>query len=105
MQISSPNDDTKLQALNRRTELTAELKQVEQLKEPARLSSVTEMREDRSRVYEVRRQSQRRKRQRSILLDTRDAHERRASVRREEDREHPAAEDGNPPQQGIDVKA
>jgi len=106
MQITPPNEDSKLQALNKPAELRgAETQPVNELEETTRIAPVPEQREQLAREHEQRRHGQRRQHQTNTLLDTRGHRERRTSLRREEDQEIPIAEHTKNSTMGIDVEA
>ncbi len=104
MQIKEKSEDARLAALNRPIDLTAETKQAEQLNPIARLKPVEERQERRPRKSGDRRQGERRKENRKVLLDTRANRERRRGPRRTDEREQGGQATAEQMPNGIDVE-
>lgn len=107
MKIQPPDDDVRLQRLNRpQSEQGAETRAVQE-SDPVKPSpEVEENREREPRTNADRRKGERRKREEKVLLDTRSGRERRGEGRRQVDRERQRElEAGQAPSQGIDIKA
>jgi hypothetical protein len=108
MKIQPPDDNPKLQRLNKPAELRgAESRPVEELEtvQPAR--KVEERGEPVPRNPSDRRKgNDRRQRQEPVILDTRSGRERRSGPRRAEERQDQRRRgaDSKKPGQGIDVK-
>lgn len=106
MKIQPPDDDVRLQKLNRpAAEQGAQSRPVEQT-DPVRPSDrIDETLEHVQRGGEDRRKGERRKHQVKVLLDTRSGRERRGEGRRQADREKTAHQAETPRPKGINLKA
>ncbi len=102
MQISPPNDDSRLQALNRKGEPTPVSSPVEQPQAPAPVRPPDTQREFQVRGRD-RRKGQRRNRKAEVILDTRERRERRQQDRRAVDRKEKQEKGAPHSRRGIDV--
>lgn len=104
MRITDINDDAKLAALNRPASARKVLQPVAPTEAANRVQPINPEQRRAQRAHPERRQNQRRDHLQENLLDTRDPHERRKLVRRQEDREQ-QEKVTKPATQGIDVIA
>ena len=106
MQISPPNDDSRLKMLNRPAEIRgAETKPVTELVETTPPVPISGRHEHDLRIDKPRRQEQRRKQKKKALLDTRNDHEQRTTTRRKDDLKNSEEKREAPSSQGIDILA
>jgi len=107
MKILPPDDNPKLQRLNKPSELRgAEARPVEEVEvvQPARKTEGRNERAPRNPA-DRRKGKDRRQRQEPVVLDTRSGRERRAGPRRADERQRQQATGADKPVQGIDIKA
>jgi len=110
MKIQAPDDDPRLQRLNRPSnQQGAEARPVEKTETVSPIRKVDEERNPEPREKRDRRKGKdRRQRQVPVVLDTRSGRERRAGPRRAEERDREANQDASkkpPSSRGIDIKA
>lgn len=106
MQISPPNDDSRLKMLNRPAEIRgAETKPVTELEETTPLVPISGRHEHDLRMDKPRRREQRRKQKQKVLLDTRNEHEQRTTARRKDELKNSEEKREALSSQGIDILA